>query len=225
MHFLLFDYLPLVHFSHCPPLPACWFIFFFFFFFVELLPRLLWPSPNLKHSYSSIRLSGSAFALMHVSRSLLKPISPHLTKSALFHCKSSYCTAPPPTCISMCLCLVPKHFPINLHQPVSHFLKLLFKSFSRFPLLPDKYSVEHFVFFYASLKEDALSCPEQSHKRMEPCQNRLLLLFIHFWMTFAVSFLHDSVLIRLSLSSCQCEILTKIALPEAWHFCSDLHSE
>lgn len=44
-------------------------------------------------------------------------------------------------------------------------------------------------------------------------------------MTFAVSFLHDSVLIRLSLSSCQCEILTKIALPEAWHFCSDLHSE
>lgn len=120
---------------------------FFFFFFVELLPRLLWPSPNLKHSYSSIRLSGSAFALMHVSRSLLKPISPHLTKSALFHCKSSYCTAPPPTCISMCLCLVPKHFPINLHQPVSHFLKLLFKSFSRFPLLPDKYSVEHFVFF------------------------------------------------------------------------------
>lgn len=121
--------------------------FFSFFFFVELLPRLLWPSPNLKHSYSSIRLSGSAFALMHVSRSLLKPISPHLTKSALFHCKSSYCTAPPPTCISMCLCLVPKHFPINLHQPVSHFLKLLFKSFSRFPLLPDKYSVEHFVFF------------------------------------------------------------------------------
>lgn len=50
-------------------------------------------------------------------------------------------------------------------------------------------------------------------------------LFINFWMTSAVSFLHYSVLIRLPLSSCQFEILTKIALLETWHLCSDLYSE
>ena len=110
---------------------------------------------------------------------------------------------------------------LSFHQIASTSLpifKLLFKLFLLSPLLNDRHSMEvcFFSFPILLLKYVLMSKKIPQTDGAMPKIDCCYCLFINFWMTSAVSFIHESVLIRFPTFLC-----VGLKHQKLWSFCSD----